>query len=195
VHLAEIEAEADDDAEDNSDGRRDESFDTGIGEFMVEDSRLPIEGEHQKKDERHGYEHLQTLGSSELEQTSTNGQHVVTTSEEALQFSVADDVVNEFYDNRQENDNAKVPWNTNLVECQKYEGHRQQAYGVKDDTGLGEDTDAGIHGMAHEAVVDDFLLVQTLLELGKLLAQVVDFVIGKSVIVCLSFHNCTFLIG
>jgi hypothetical protein len=109
VHLAEIETEADDKAEEDSDGRCDESFGTSTGELISKDSCLPIVDEHPKKDERHGNEHLHTLSSLELEQAPANGQQVVATGEKSLQLSMADDVVNEFDDNCQEDDETKVP--------------------------------------------------------------------------------------
>ena len=64
---------------------------------------------------------------------------------------------------------------------------------VCNDAGLGEDADAGVHRAAYESVADDFLLVQSLLEQGELLAEFVYFVL-RDVVVYLSFHNCMLFI-
>jgi hypothetical protein len=80
------------------------------------------------------------------------------------------------------------------VERPKDERHKEQCNSIGDNAPFCENADAGVHRAAHESVADDFLLVQSLLEQGELLAEFIYFVLGDVAIVCLSFHNCMLFI-
>lgn len=193
AHLPDKGTEADEETYEKSYAEPDEARGICVCQLMAEKALLPTEGESPEDNERHCYEHPQTLIPLESEQPLANGQQVVAFCKEAWQLTIDDDVESSFDNHHQEQEAGEVPGRANPVDYHKHDRHEKQADDVCDEAGPGEDAQAGAHRAAHEPVVDDFLLVKPLLEEGKLTADFIYFVLGNVVVICLSFHNCILL--